>query len=106
GFQGVPTGSINVNLSIAGPQNVGGGQGLDTLISIENVLGWNFGDTLTGNADGNVLTGIGGDDTLSGAGGNDTLIGGIGSDTLSGGTGADHHVYSAAAESTVGLSGR
>jgi Ca2+-binding RTX toxin-like protein len=106
GFQGVPTGSINVNLSNAGPQIVGGGQGLDTLISIENVLGWNFGDTLTGNADGNVLTGNGGDDSLSGGGGNDTLIGGVGSDTLSGGTGADRHVYSAAAVSTVGLSGR
>lgn len=61
----------------------------DTLISIENLTGTEFGDRLIGSAVGNVLVGGGGDDLLSGLAGNDSLQGGDGNDTLLGGTGAD-----------------
>ncbi len=72
--------------------------GGDTLISIEQVIGSNFGDTLEGDAKGNFLIGNGGadrlvggdgDDALSGNAGNDTLLGGAGADLLTGGAGAD-----------------
>ena len=53
----------------------------DILVNIENLIGSDFGDKLTGNAGVNVLDGGKGDDTLTGAGGSDQLIGGDGSDT-------------------------
>jgi Ca2+-binding RTX toxin-like protein len=56
--------AVNVSLSIAGPQNTGG-SGVDTLISIENVTGSNFNDTLQGDAGNNVLNGGLGSDFVS-----------------------------------------
>src|SRR5215213_1728593 len=59
--------------------NLGGGaatDGLvtDTLISIENVIGSRFSDTIIGDASGNVLDGGGGGaDQINGGGGNDTV---------------------------------
>lgn len=53
----------------------------ELLFSIENLVGSNFGDKLTGNAGVNVLDGGRGDDTLAGGDGLDDLIGGGGSDT-------------------------
>jgi Ca2+-binding RTX toxin-like protein len=51
------------------------GAGLaDKLISIENVVGSNFNDTITGDGGNNVITGGGGNDTISGGGGNDTVV--------------------------------
>lgn len=61
----------------------------DTYDSIENVIGSQFGDTLSGNKAANVLKGLDGDDFLFGHGGDDTLIGGDGADWLDGGVGAD-----------------
>ncbi|GAB6110262.1 cadherin-like domain-containing protein [Desulfomicrobium salsuginis] len=61
----------------------------DVLISIENLTGSTYNDTLIGNGGDNVLSGLAGDDSLVGGGGNDTLIGGAGNDTLQGGDGAD-----------------
>ena len=52
------------------------------LISIENLVGSAFNDSLTGNASANVLDGAAGDDTIFGGAGNDTLTGGAGTDTL------------------------
>jgi Ca2+-binding RTX toxin-like protein len=79
--------AVTVNLTLAGAQNTG--VGLDTLISIENVTGSAFNDTLTGDANHNVLTGLTGNDTLNGGLGNDTLTGGDGADNLTGGRGND-----------------
>jgi Ca2+-binding RTX toxin-like protein len=50
--------------------------GTDTLTSIENLVGSDFNDTLTGDAGANKLEGGVGNDTLNGGLGNDTLDGG------------------------------
>ena len=51
--------------------------------AIENAIGGNVGDTITGNELANLLYGGAGNDTLDGAAGSDTLIGGAGADTVS-----------------------
>jgi Ca2+-binding RTX toxin-like protein len=89
---------VTVDLRIAGAQDTG--QGMDTLVGIENVSGSIYGDTLTGDdndnwlwgsastlADGTIVTTN--NDTLSGGGGNDLLIAGIGNHVIDGGTGTD-----------------
>ena len=80
-------GPVTVNLAFVGPQSTG--EGIDTLVSIENVTSGTGDDTLLGNEVANVLDGGFGNDTLSGLGGNDTLLGGGGDDQLIGGLGID-----------------
>ena len=61
----------------------------DTLTGIENVIGTEFADTITGNSADNELDGRDGNDILDGGQGSDTLIGGDGIDTaqfIAGGT--------------------
>lgn len=62
----------------------------DTYISIENLYGTAFADTLGGDDATNTLQGDAGDDVLSGRGGADALYGGLGNDTLDGGLGDDY----------------
>lgn len=92
GYVGAVAG-VNVNLNLAGFQNTGGA-GFDQLISIENLVGTNFNDTLTGNGGNNQLAGLAGNDVLTGNAGNDTLNGGLGNDLLNGGIGIDTADYS------------
>src|SRR5262249_10719929 len=61
----------------------------DQLISIEDLDGTNFDDSLFGDDYANVLNGVSGNDVLLGFGGNDYLHGGSGNDTLNGGPGHD-----------------
>ncbi|MCW8085348.1 beta strand repeat-containing protein [Sabulicella glaciei] len=68
--------------------------GRDTLISIENVTGTQFGDVLIGDEGANVIIGNGGNDTVYGNGGNDILVGGTGANTLVGGSGDDVYFVS------------
>jgi Ca2+-binding RTX toxin-like protein len=75
------TRGVTVALSIAGAQSTFSA-GLDTLVSIENVTGSAFGDTLTGDAGNNVLIGGAGVDTLIGGLGDDVLIGGDNTDFI------------------------
>ena len=68
------------------------------LSGIENLVGSDHDDTLTGDDGGdhegvNVLRGLAGDDTLEGGGGNDILEGGAGADMLDGGEGTDSASY-------------
>ena len=83
------TGGVTVNLNLSGPQAIGGGQGTDTIVAVENLTGSSFNDTLTGNAADNILSGGDGNDTLIGGDGNDRFIGGAGNDGIDGGAGVD-----------------
>jgi Ca2+-binding RTX toxin-like protein len=98
---------VVVNLSLAGPQNTLGA-GLDTLVSIENLLGSAFNDTLTGNGQANYLSGLAGNDALYGGDGDDTIDGGAGDDIMQGQGGydtADYGTASAAVTVSLALQG-
>jgi Ca2+-binding RTX toxin-like protein len=66
--------AVQVDLNVTVPQSNTGDAAGDRLISIENVLGSTFDDTLTGNAQSNVLSGGAGNDTMKGGAGNDTYV--------------------------------
>ncbi len=94
--------AVNVTLMATLAQVTMGGVAVADLVSIENITGTSFTDTLIGNAVANTLNGGGGadvldggagNDTLIGGGGNDRLTGGIGNDVLTGGTGSDIFVF-------------
>ncbi|HEX4270910.1 MAG TPA: choice-of-anchor tandem repeat GloVer-containing protein [Rhizomicrobium sp.] len=74
------TAGVVVNLSVTGPQDTVGA-GSDKLISIENLAGSSYNDSLTGDAGNNVLSGGSGNDVLWGLGGSNVLDGGDGIDT-------------------------
>lgn len=59
------------------------------LVSIENLGGSNWYDTMLGDAGDNVIETFGNRDVLHGRGGNDTLDGGEGDDDISGGEGTN-----------------
>jgi Ca2+-binding RTX toxin-like protein len=77
-----------VNLTTGTASNDGTGSA-DTLANVENVLGTNFVDSITGSATSNALYGFSGNDTISALDGNDFLDGGANTDTLNGGNGTD-----------------
>jgi Ca2+-binding RTX toxin-like protein len=90
------TGSFTVNLETN--TAFGSDADGDVISNFQNVIGSNFGDTITlSNTSGTILAGSGsdglqggsGDDTILGGGGNDTILGGAGNDSLVGGTGND-----------------
>jgi Ca2+-binding RTX toxin-like protein len=89
------TSGVSVDLSRTTSQFIGGGQGFDTLVDIENVTGSAFNDTIIGST---------GNNTLRGGGGDDILDGGLGSDRLEGGTGTNTARCSGFAAATVDLS--
>ena len=77
--------------------------GADVLRSIENLVGSNFNDLLSGNESDNRIDGMngndsifagGGIDTVNGGAGNDFIAGNGGDDVLDGGTGFDTVDYS------------
>jgi large repetitive protein len=70
-----------------------GPDGADTLVSIENLIGSNSADVLTGNGDANVLFGGTGNDTINGNAGDDVIRGGTGNDSLIAGDGIDTADY-------------
>ncbi|MDZ4843388.1 MAG: calcium-binding protein [Hyphomicrobium aestuarii] len=70
----------------------------DTYVSIENVTGSKYNDTISGNSADNKLFGGDGNDTLNGRAGNDVLVGGNGNDTLNGGIGNDVLIGGAGAD--------
>ncbi|MGL4965434.1 MAG: beta strand repeat-containing protein [Inquilinus sp.] len=77
------TSKAAVTVDLAAGTGSGDAQG-DILVSIENLNGSNFADTLAGNGGANVLRGLASRDTLTGGGG------------------ADRFAYSAVSESAVG----
>ncbi|MCX7227742.1 MAG: calcium-binding protein [Burkholderiales bacterium] len=80
---------VTVDLRLFTGQVSVGDAAVDTLSSIENIIGSALSDTLTGEANANTINGGAGHDTLFGGLGTDTLIGGLGDDTLLGEGGAD-----------------
>ncbi len=91
------TSGVTVDLSIG----IAVSDGLDRLISIENVVGSAFDDYVKGDDGANWLMGWGGHDLLVGGAGNDTLIGGTGDDTIVGGSGFDTVSYRYATNGVV-----
>jgi Ca2+-binding RTX toxin-like protein len=85
--------SVTVDL-VAGTAT--GGDGDDSLSSIEDILGSQFNDTLIGDSGSNRLEGLWGDDSIFGAGGDDAILGGSGDDSLDGGSGVDTVEYESA----------
>ncbi|TSD87589.1 hypothetical protein FFK22_016515 [Mycobacterium sp. KBS0706] len=102
GGNGIDTASYagsaaGVTINLATGAVSGGDAAGDTFNSIEQVLGSNQGDQLTGDAGANALWGGNGDDVITG---------GAGADTLKGGAGNDSFVYASTADSTVAAAGR
>jgi Ca2+-binding RTX toxin-like protein len=62
--------------------NTATGEGSDTLVGIENLVGSNLADELSGSDGNNLLTGNAGADVLTGLGGADNMLGHGGNDTL------------------------
>lgn len=93
---------VPVIANLASPGGIAGDAAGDTYTSIENIIGSNLGDTLTGNGLPNWIDGINGNDTLSGAGGDDRLDGGRGLDAMTGGEGADIFRFRSPIQSSVG----
>jgi Ca2+-binding RTX toxin-like protein len=85
-------GAVTVSLALQGGGQNTGAAGVETLISIQNLSGSNFGDRLTGDSHSNLIQGGAGDDILFSS---------LGSDTLDGGTGSDWVNYTGA---TIGVS--
>lgn len=65
----------------------------DTLSSIEQFVGSEFADVITGDSSNNIIAGEGGNDTLLGGEGDDFLIGNGGQDSMDGGEGFDGISY-------------
>jgi Ca2+-binding RTX toxin-like protein len=68
---------------------LGGDAQGDTLVAIENLLGSDYGDRLSGDEANNHLRGGKGNDILQGGDGRDILVGGDNDDILVGGEGVD-----------------
>lgn len=98
--------SAGVTVDLAAGIGHGGDAEGDTLFSIENVIGSNQADMLSGNGAVNQLSGLAGDDTLSGRDGDDRLLGGNGMDVLDGGNGLDVLIGGRNADRLVGGAGR
>ena len=84
-FYGDSTAGVGINLDTG--RGVGGSAEGDRFISIENVFGSNFNDSIIGSTAANQLHGQEGNDVIKGGGGNDYLDGGSGNDILGAGLG-------------------
>ena len=84
---------VTVNLNKANVHS-SGGAGMDTLNSIENLLGSAYSDEFTGDAGTNIM---------NGAAGNDMLTGGGGADELWGGANPDQFIFKSLGDSATGL---
>ncbi|GAB5437842.1 calcium-binding protein [Falsiruegeria mediterranea] len=65
----------------------------DLFYEIENLVGSNYDDSLTGNEERNQLAGLDGDDIIFGYGNIDYIKGGAGNDMINGGAGSDFALY-------------
>ncbi|WP_332044591.1 calcium-binding protein [Phenylobacterium sp.] len=98
-------GGVTVDLAVLGYQAIGANQGADRLLSVEQLWGSNFADTLSGDAGANGLVGGAGGDLLVGREGDDGLLGEQGDDTALGGSGNDRLFGDAGNDSLEGGDG-
>ena len=75
---------VTVNLNTSTAQTVSAELGDDTLVSIENLKGSSFADSLIGDSNANIINAGAGDDEITGNGGADTLNGESGDDLFLG----------------------
>ena len=78
-----------VTVNLATGVGAGGDAEGDVLISIEEITGSAFSDSIFGKDGSEKFYGGDGDDTIKGGGGDDLLVGGAGADVLLGGAGND-----------------
>ena len=81
--------NAGVTIDLTDNSSAGGHATGDTISNVENIMGTDYADALTGDGNANSLHGLDGADDLSGNGGNDVLNGGAGADRLDGGAGTD-----------------
>ncbi|WP_143523616.1 calcium-binding protein [Pararhizobium arenae] len=74
--------SAGVTVSLTSPSTNKGDAAGDTFLSIENISGSAFNDSLAGNSVANTIYGNSGNDVIRGYAGNDTLTGASGKDTF------------------------
>ena len=79
--------AVTINLH-AGTNSGGHAEG-DVISGIENLLGSEYNDHLTGTDQDNTLEGVEGNDTVHGLGGHDEIYGGDGDDVIHAGSGND-----------------
>ncbi|MEZ5690848.1 MAG: tandem-95 repeat protein [Rickettsiales bacterium] len=89
---------VSINLDSTGSQ--GWGASGDTLVSIENLIGSAYNDTLAAKSSGSVIHAGLGNDTINGRAGNDTIYGEDGNDTIYAGAGNDT-VYGGAGDDLI-----
>jgi Ca2+-binding RTX toxin-like protein len=80
-------------IDLSARQIIKPGSFIDTLSSIENVVGTHYNDVITGTDDNNELNGLDGDDIIRGREGNDTLVFGYGKSALYGDGGDDQFMF-------------
>jgi Ca2+-binding RTX toxin-like protein len=90
-----------VNIDLSRSEQIITNTQRDSLTNIQNVVGTDDNDSLTGNAADNYLFGAEGDDSLVGGAGDDTLEGGWGDDSLDGGLGINTASYASAEEGVI-----
>ncbi len=89
-YYGNATGAVSVDLASG---TASGGEGNDTLSSIEIVQGSYYDDLIQGDERATILNGLRGDDTIEGRDNADWLLGGAGNDYIDGGAGRDTAIF-------------
>ncbi len=103
-YNGYSTSGIVADLSTGKVATGGMFSVVDMLVSIEELLGTKYNDTLGGSANADLLHGMEGDDIVFGGAGNDKLYGGAGNDKIYAGQG-DDFIYAGTGNNTIDLGG-
>lgn len=103
-YYALDTKAVTVDLMITGAQNTGG-SGFDTLISIENLTGSYYNDTLKGDNNANFIQTVAGNDIVDARGGDDLVWDSNGNDTIALGDGNDRLSWAGGSDKIDGGAG-